>query len=389
MTLAADPIAPPTPGAPTTHVTPGPRFPSAATRPAIPVVFHRAVGADLFAEDGRRYLDFSSGAGSLAYGHNNPAVKRSVQQYLADGGITYGPDLSTAAEREFLGAFAEAVLSPRGLDYEVRFCGSGDAVDAARALAAEATGRRGVITFTGEDAPGRFDPVGLIERHLGQSGPDSWRPAAVIVEPVDLAGGVRVVPGERLRELRELTERHGMLLIADERRSGCGRTGRFFAFEHAGIVPDVVATAQSWGAGPPLPMTLVRRGLDVGESGGHHGDQLALVAATAVCELWRSPKFRTDLIVAERRLARFRAELAGTHPDVVARGLGAVLGLDFAAAGGPGRAARVHRRAFEDGLLVELCGRDDASIALLPPVNIDIVRLDRGLDVLRAALAAA
>jgi diaminobutyrate-2-oxoglutarate transaminase len=433
MSLAADTVAPVTPGGSATDFTVFEELESQVRSYCrkFPVVFQRAVGAELFSEDGRRYIDFFCGAGSLNYGHNNGFIKRRVLDYLDSDGIMHGLDMYTVAKREFLRTFDETVLRPLGLGYKAQFCGptGTDAVEAALKLARKATGRRGIIAFTGayhgmsrgslaatgnlrarraggvgtgevtfvpyETGPaGSFDSVGLIEHYLTDplSGVD--KPAAVIVEPMQMEGGVYPASRDWLGSLRELTERHGVLLIVDEIQSGCGRTGRFFCFEHAGIVPDIVTVSKSLGGiGMPVSITLFRRGLDVWEPGEHsgtfRGNQLAFVAATAACELWQSTKFRADLAAAMDRLGRFRADLGSAHPDIATRGIGMALGLDFGAAGGPGRADRVQRHAFEHGLIIELCGRRDEVVKLLPPVNIDLRQLNQGLDVLSAALRAA
>ncbi|WHT22378.1 diaminobutyrate--2-oxoglutarate transaminase [Crossiella sp. CA-258035] len=391
-----------------------------------PIVFHRAKGAELHGEDGRVFIDFFCGAGTLNYGHNNEFIKRRLTEYLAADGIVHGLDMHTVAKREFLSAFAETVLRPRDLDYKIQFCGptGTDAVEAALKLARKATGRTGVVAFTGayhgmsrgslavtgsrrarraggigpsevtfvpyEDGPqGTFDSVGYLERMLADPSSGFEVPAAVIVEPMQMEGGIYPASPDWLRSLRALTERHGILLIFDEIQAGCGRTGTFFCFEHAGVVPDLVTVSKSIGGyGLPLSLTLFRRDLDVWEPGEHtgtfRGNQLAFVAATAALELWRQTKFHTDLAVAARRLDRFRTEL--TEPAIATRGLGMALGIDLAQAGGPERADRVQRHAFEHGLIVELCGRHDEVVKVLPPLTIDIARLDRGLDVLRDAL---
>ncbi|MCO1578420.1 diaminobutyrate--2-oxoglutarate transaminase [Crossiella sp. SN42] len=391
-----------------------------------PIVFHRAKGAELHGEDGRVFIDFFCGAGTLNYGHNNDFIKRRLTEYLAADGIVHGLDMHTVAKREFLSAFAETVLRPRDLDYKIQFCGptGTDAVEAALKLARKATGRTGVVAFTGayhgmsrgslavtgsrrarraggigpsevtfvpyEDGPqGTFDSIGYLERMLADPSSGFEVPAAVIVEPMQMEGGIYPASPDWLRSLRALTERHGILLIFDEIQAGCGRTGTFFCFEHAGVVPDLVTVSKSIGGyGLPLSLTLFRRDLDVWEPGEHtgtfRGNQLAFVAATAALDLWRQTKFHTDLAVASRRLDRFRTELA--EPVISTRGLGMALGIDLAQAGGPERADRVQRHAFEHGLIVELCGRHDEVVKVLPPLTIDIARLDRGLDVLRDAL---
>lgn len=395
-----------------------------------PVVFHRAKGADLYSEHGRRYTDFFCGAGTLNYGHNNDFIKNRVVRYLQQDGVLHGLDMHTVAKRDFLLRFAETVLAPRELDYKVQFCGptGTDAVEAALKLARKVTGRVGVVSFAGgyhgmsrgslgvtgnlrarraggvsgqdvafvpyEDGPhGPFDSLSLLERMFDDSSSGVDLPAAVIVEPMQMEGGMYPASAGWLRGLRELTERHGVLLVLDEIQAGCGRTGRFFCFEHAGIVPDIVTLSKAVGGiGMPLALTLLRRELDVWEPGEHtgtfRGNQLAFVAATAACELWAQPRFQADLGLAAHRMIRFRDEVARRHPMVVTRGLGMALGIDLSAAGGQERALRVQRHAFTHGLLVETCGRRDEVVKVLPPLAIDLPRLDRGLTLLDNALAA-
>jgi diaminobutyrate-2-oxoglutarate transaminase len=394
-----------------------------------PAVFHRAKDAELYAADGRVFIDFFCGAGTLNFGHNNEFVKRRLLGYLAEDGLAHGLDMYTVAKREFLTRLRDVVLEPRGLDYKVQFCGptGTDSVEAALKLARKATGRAGVVSFAGAyhgmsrgslavtgsrrareaggvrgsdvvfipyaDGPwGPFDSVGYLERMFDDpvSGVDI--PAAVIVEPVQLEGGVYPAPASWLRRLRELTERHGVLLICDEIQSGCGRTGTFFGFEAAGIRPDIVTVSKSIsGYGLPLALTLFRRELDVWAPGEHtgtfRGNQLAFVTATAALELWERPEFQAALAGTIAALDRFAARLRALQPDLAVRGRGAVLGIDLGAAGGPLRAELVQRRCFELGLIVELCGRDDEVIKVMPPLTVDQSILDRGLGVLVEALS--
>ncbi|MET9097335.1 diaminobutyrate--2-oxoglutarate transaminase [Streptomyces cyaneofuscatus] len=394
-----------------------------------PAVFVRAKGARLYAEDGRVFTDFFCGAGSLNYGHNPDPIKARITDYLASDGMMHGLDMYTSAKRSFLTALTEHILRPRGLDYTVQFSGptGADAVEAALKLARKATGRRGVFAFSGgyhgmtrgslavtgngrarraggvhgqdevtfipyEDGPqGPFDSVALIERLLADSSSGVETPAAVIVEPLQMEGGVYAASADWLRRLRAVTERHGILLICDEIQSGCGRTGTFFAFEESGIVPDMVTVSKSIsGYGLPLALTLFRPGLDVWEPGEHtgtfRGNQLAFVAATAAAELWSDPEFVERLPVPARSLAGFGAELTAAEPEITVRGRGMVLGIDLGRAGGGKRAEEVQRYAFEHGLIVELSGRDDEVIKILPPLTVTPEELDHGIGVLRAAL---
>jgi diaminobutyrate-2-oxoglutarate transaminase len=353
-----------------------------------PVVFTRARGAELCTEDGRRFVDLFAGGGALNYGHNNAFIKRRLLDYLAADGIGYGLDMYTVAKREFLKTFNEAVLRPLDLDFKVQFCGltGADAVTAALTLARKVTGRRGVISFTGarHAVPGATvvpyaEGLAMIERVA-----EVAAPAAIIVEPVQLEGGVFAAPAEWLRSVRAIADRHAIQLIFDETQTGCGRTGTFFGFEHSGVQPDLITVAKSVGGyGVPLSMVLLRRDLDIWQPGEHtgafRGSQLAFVAATAACELWSDTQFRTNMAVASRRLGRFRAGLR----DFVARGRGMLLGIDL---GSVDRAERLQRYAFGRDVLVDLCARRDGVVKVMPPLSIDIARLDRGLDVLRDGL---
>jgi diaminobutyrate-2-oxoglutarate transaminase len=390
-----------------------------------PAVFCRAKGAEVFAEDGRVFIDFFCGAGSLNFGHNNDVVKRRLLGYLLDDGLAQGLDMYTTAKRDFLARLRDVVLAPRGLDMKVQFCGptGTDAVEAALKLARKATGRGGVVAFSGayhgmsrgslsvtgsrsaraaggvgandvtfvpfEDGPaGAFDSIGYLERMLADAASGVDLPAAVIVEPLQMEGGVYPASASWLRRLRELTRRYGVLLIADEIQSGCGRTGRYFCFEHAGIEPDIITLSKSLsGFGLPLSVVMLRRPLDVWSAGEHtgtfRGNQLAFVAATAALELWEQPDFQAGLAATSARLARFAAQLRGVEKTVVVRECGAVLGIDL---GDALRAELAQRQCFDRGLIVELCGREDTVLKVMPPLTIDPVTLDRGLAVLLDAV---
>ncbi|MFF7992723.1 diaminobutyrate--2-oxoglutarate transaminase [Kitasatospora xanthocidica] len=395
-----------------------------------PVVFERAKGAELYAEDGRVFLDFFCGAGALNYGHNPDPIKRRLAEYLAADGVSHGLDMYTVAKRDFLARMDEVLLRPRGLDHKVQFTGptGTDAVEAALKLARKATGRRGLVAFTGgfhgmsqgslavtgsrrarraggvlaqdvtfvpyEDGPhGAFDSIGYLERLLTDPSSGTDLPAAVIVEPLQMEGGVYPASADWLRRLRDLTNRHGILLIADEIQSGCGRTGTFFAFEQSGIVPDLITLSKSIGGyGLPLSLVLLRRDLDCWEPGEHtgtfRGNQLAFVAATAAWDYWEQPEFLDALADNAERLREFGETVLAKVPGVTARGRGMVLGLDLGGAGGPERAERVQRYCFEQGLVVELAGRHDEVVKLLPPLVIDRAALERGLAVVLDAILA-
>jgi diaminobutyrate-2-oxoglutarate transaminase len=393
-----------------------------------PVVFERACGAELVAADGRTYVDFFCGAGTLSYGHNHPQLKQRLLEYVEADGLTHGLDTYTTAKQDFLTSLQEIVLGPRGLDYKMQFSGptGTDAVEVALKLARKATGRRGIVAFAGayhgmsrgslevtggrraraaggigasevvfipyEDGPaGGFDSIGYLERMLTDSSSGMALPAAVIVEPLQMEGGVYPASRSWMQWLRELTERHGILLICDEIQVGCGRTGSFFCFEQAGVLPDIVTVSKALsGYGLPLAMTLFRRELDVWEPGEHtgtfRGNQLAFVTGAAALRLWQQPEFHDGRAAAGRRLEGFGEGIRMAQPDLRVRGRGMVLGIDMGRGGGMARAEGIQSRCFDNGLIVELCGRDDEVVKVMPPLTIDAQQLDRGLDILQEAI---
>jgi diaminobutyrate-2-oxoglutarate transaminase len=395
---------------------------------SFPAVFNRAKGAGLYDADGHLYLDFLCGAGALNYGHNPDHIKRRLMQHLAEDRLVHGLDMHTTAKRAFLAGFRDTVLAPRGLDYKVQFCGptGANAVEAALKLARKVTGRRGVVSFFGgfhgmsagaaavsgaqaarapattplqdvlfipyEDGPGGyFDSPAYLERLLADAASGAGRPAAVIVEPLQIDGGVYPASARWLADLRAVTRRHGVLLICDEIQTGCGRTGTFFCFEQAAIEPDLITVSKSLGGyGLPLSALLLRPELDVWAPGEHTGtfraNQLALVAGTAAFELWEQPGFIAGLRQVGGRLAEFGREMNARDDAIGVRGAGPLLGLDLTGAGGSGRARTVQRRCFDAGLIVELCGRGESVIKVMPPLTIDVADLDRGLRILAAAL---
>ena len=292
---------------------------------SFPTVFTRASGATLVGEDGRRYLDFLSGAGTLNYGHNNPRIKARLLEYLESDGIVHGLDMATVAKREFLERFEQTILLPRGLSYKVQFTGptGANAVEAALKIARNVTGRSNIVAFTNgfhgvtlgavaatanshyRDAAGLppsgtsfvpydgylgdLDTTEYLDRVLtdGSSGVD--HPAAVIVETVQGEGGVNVATAAWLRRLEAVCRRHDVLLIVDDIQAGCGRTGTFFSFEDAGIRPDLVTLSKSLsGYGMPMSVVLMRPELDQWKPGEHNGtfrgNNLAFVTATPALE---------------------------------------------------------------------------------------------------------
>lgn len=389
-----------------------------------PVVFDRARGALLWDEDDRQYIDLLSGAGTLNYGHNPPSLKRTLVEYIANDRITHGLDLATVAKRRFIETFTSVILHPRGLDYRLQFTGptGTNAVEAALKVARQATGRSNVVAFTnsfhgvsvgslavtanrkyrsaartglGDASFLPYDgylgagtnTLEYLRKLLDDPSGGLDMPAAVIVETVQGEGGLNAASNGWLQELQALCRLHEIILIVDDIQAGIGRTGSFFSFEDAGIVPDIVILSKSLsGYGLPMSLVLIRPDLDVWQPGAHsgtfRGNNLAFeCAAEAIEQFWTTDEFeratRNKGLVVFEELQR----LALLYPDagLQVRGRGLMIGL--ASTSRPKLAGEVSRLAFERGVIVETSGGKGEVLKLLPPLMIED-------DLLTSALAA-
>jgi diaminobutyrate-2-oxoglutarate transaminase len=391
-----------------------------------PVVFDRASGSWLHDETGREYLDFFAGAGALNYGHNNPALKRPLLDYLGTDRVIHSLDMYTVAKGEFLSAFDELILRPRGLDYKVQFPGPAGtlAVEAALKLARKVTGRTQVACFTagfhgmslgslavsgnpfyrggagvplansvrlpydhslGDQAPG----FAWFDRIISDSGGGPDLPAAVIVESVQGEGGINVASSAWLRALAERCQRHQIVLIVDDVQMGCGRTGPFFTSETAGITPDIVCLSKSIsGYGLPLALTLIRPDLDIWAPGEHTGTfrgiDPALVTGTAALRTyWSDDALERRTAANGERVTTALGSIVSSVPGTRTRGRGLAHGLEFER---EGMAAKVAAEAFGRGLLVETAGKSGQVVKLLPPLTISEEELGHGLSLLAEAV---
>ncbi|ELS57003.1 diaminobutyrate--2-oxoglutarate transaminase family protein [Streptomyces viridochromogenes] len=307
---------------------------------ALPIVPVRARGLTIEGADGRRYLDCLSGAGTLALGHNHPVVLEAIRRVLDSGAPLHVLDLATPVKDAFITELFHT-LPPGLADHaRVQFCGPAgtDAVEAAFKLVRAATGRTGILAFSGayhgmtagalEASGGAFDvrvarlpypqdyrcPFGVggergaelaarwTESVLDDPKSGVPRPAGMILEPVQGEGGVIPAPDAWLRRMRQITAERSIPLIADEVQTGVGRTGAFWAVEHSGITPDVMVLSKAIGGSLPLAVVVYREELDAWQPGAHagtfRGNQLAMAAGTA-----------TLAYVRENRLAERAAEL--------------------------------------------------------------------------------
>ncbi|WP_446663450.1 diaminobutyrate--2-oxoglutarate transaminase [Flexivirga sp. B27] len=396
-----------------------------------PTTFQRAKGSFVYTPEGEPYLDFFTGAGVMSYGHNNPVLKEALIKYLTEDNIVHSLDMLTTAREDFLTTFTEQILRPRGLDHTVMFPGPGgaNAVEAALKLARKITGRESIVNFTnafhgmtlgalavtgnslkrgGAGIPlvhatpmpyddyfdGDVPDFVYFERMLSDSGSGLNKPAAVIVETVQGEGGVNAARLEWLRELSEVCQKHEILLIVDDIQVGCGRTGGFFSFEEAGIVPDIICLSKAIsGYGLPLALTLLRPELDVWEPGEHNGTfrgfaPAFVTAAETIRTYWSDKELEESTITKGAFVEATLNSIVAKRPEgeLTAKGRGLIRGLEFA---DPEKAAETCRNAFEAGLLVETSGPRDEVIKLLPPLTISEDELADGLAKLRTAATDA
>ncbi|MEU6128728.1 diaminobutyrate--2-oxoglutarate transaminase [Saccharopolyspora sp. NPDC047091] len=387
-----------------------------------PTTFDKAGGSWLYGEDGTPYLDFFAGAGALNYGHNNPLLKRKLIEYIERDGVTHGLDQATVAKREFLETIDEKLLKPRGLDYKVQFPGptGTNSVESALKLVRKITGRESIISFTnafhgmtlgslsvtgnsmkrgGAGIPlvhstpmpydnyfdGQYPDFLYFERLLEDSGSGLNEPAAVIVETLQGEGGINSSRPEWLRGLRELCDKHGMLLIVDDVQMGCGRTGPFFSFEEAGITPDIVCLSKSIGGyGLPMALTLIKSEHDVWEPGEHNGtfrgNNPAFVTASEALKLyWSDDQLQRSTIAKGERVGQVIGEIADKYEGALAKGRGLARGLGFE---DPEVAGKISKAAFDRKLILETSGPQSEVIKIMPPLTVTDEELEQGLQII-------
>lgn len=417
----------------------------------LPIVPVRAAGMVVEGADGRRYLDCLSGAGTLALGHNHPVVVDAVRRVLDSGAPLHILDLATPEKDAFVQALVEVL--PEGLREHCRlhFCGPAgtDAVEAAMKLAYTATGRSGVLAFTGAyhgmtlgalAATGAHGPkaavpgiaaevtrlpypyayrcpfgiggpasarlaAGYVERLLDDPNGGVLPPAAMLVEAVQGEGGVVPAPDAWMREMRRITAERGIPLIVDEVQTGVGRTGAMWAVEHSGVVPDAMVLSKAIGGSLPLAVVAYREELDGWAAGAHtgtfRGNTLAMAAGAATLRFVVEEELPARAAeIGGRIAASLRALARATDCIGDVRGRGLMLGLELVepdgvpdAAGArpaaPALAQRVRAEALERGLIVELGGRHDAVVRLLPPLTITDEDADAVVERLADAIVAA
>ena len=403
-----------------------------------PLVVSRGQGVMVEDVDGNRYLDFMAGIAVSSTGYGHPkvvaAVKDAADRFLhICGGDFYYESMAALCERL-------AKLAPGPAKKRVFLTNSGtEAVEAAIKLARHATRRTAIIAFRGAfhgrttgavtltSSKARqhagFGPllpdvhhvpfayryrcqfcadepacnrgcIDVIEQELFTRHLDPKDVAAIFVEPVQGEGGYIVPPAGYLPALRELCDRHGILLVADEVQCGVGRTGKMFACEHEGVEPDIVVTAKGLGSGMPIGAMISKESVTTWESGSHGstfgGNPVCCAAALATLDLVEGGLMANAARMGERLLAR-AVGLKEKHPCIGdVRGRGLMVGVEFV----KDRTTRepagelVHdlvQRAFRQGLL--LLGAGKSTLRLAPPLVVDQNDVDTAMDMIDACLA--
>ena len=413
-----------------------------------PFALKKAKGSWVEDVEGNRYLDFLCCAGTLALGHNDDEVNAAMVELIQSGSPLHTLDLTTPVKDRFVQTILDHLPGTLKDNAKIQFCSpSGtDATDAAIKLCKTATGRSTVIAFhgafhgmghgalslTGNLAaktpvanlmpgvqfmpyPNSYRcPFGLggeagaqacsayFERMLKDPESGVTKPAAVILEAIQGEGGVIPAPASFLQTVRRVTAELDIPLICDEIQCGMGRSGRLFAFEHAGITPDVILASKAIGGSQPMAVVIYDRKLDKWAAGAHtgtfRGNQLAMAAGTVVLERVSDPAFLAEVT---RKGDRLKAELEKLKDEVSiigdVRGTGLMLGVEFIDPNGKvdimghpepsGEiAARIQHLCFEDHLVMEKGGRNGSVMRCLCALTVSDEEIDTMLSIFGKAV---
>ena len=373
-----------------------------------PMEFVRGAGVELFDAEGRGYLDFVAGIAVNALGYGDAGLERAMRDAI-DGGLVHVSNLYRTAPGERL---AEKLVERTFAD-RVFFCNSGaEANEGAFKMVrrwARTTGGtakheiialRGAFhgrlfgTLAATDRPSYRAPfrplaggISIIERDLSEidAALNAETVAAVIVEPVQGEGGVRVLEGEFLRALRDITRARGIALILDEIQCGYGRTGTFFAHEQLGFTPDLLTVAKPMAGGLPMGAILSTQAIAQTLQPGDHGTTFGggpFVSSVAlhVFDRLSDPVLLSSVSKNGAWLGEALRRLAAASPKVRAvRGIGYMWGIDVV-----DPAKDIVARALDLGLLI--CSAGDHTLRLLPPLVMERAELERGVKLLSEAI---
>lgn len=412
-----------------------------------PVALTKAKGSWVEDADGKRYLDFLCGAGTLALGHNDDEVNNAMIDLISSGAPLHTLDLTTPVKDRFVETIFSTLPEKLRSNAKIQFCSpSGtDATDAAIKLCKTATGRGTVMAFSGgyhgmghgalaltgnHNAKNRVQnlmqgvqfmpypysyrcPFGLggeagakaasayFERMLKDPESGVTRPAAVILEAIQGEGGVIPAPASFLQTVRRVTEELSIPLILDEIQCGMGRSGNIWAFEESGIVPDVILMSKAIGGSQPMSVVVYNKDLDKWSAGAHagtfRGNQLAMAAGTVVLNRISDQNFLDEVRrkgnVIKDAMLKLKSSVS-IIGDV--RGRGLMLGVEFIDPNGnkdimgnpepSGEiAAEIQRRCFEKGLIMEKGGRNGSVMRCLCALTVSDSEISTMFDIFSSA----
>ena len=371
------------------------------------ISFERGEGAWLTATDGRKFLDFGSGVAVNALGHAHPALVKAISEQAQKlwhvSNLYRIPEGERLAKRLVENTFADTCFfqnsGAEAMECSIKMARKYHAVSGhperyqiitfdgafhGRTLATiAATGNEKYLEGFGPRMPGfvqvKFGDLDAVKKAITNE------TAAILIEPVQGEGGVRVPPPGFIKALRELCDTHGLLLMFDEVQTGVGRTGKFFAYEWTGVTPDIMAVAKGIGGGFPLGICLATAEAGKGMTPGTHGstfggNPLAMAVANAVLDQVLAPGFLDHVqkmaLFAKQRLA----ELKDTHKAIIAevRGEGLLLGLKTLVPNGEFVTASIG-----EGLLTVAAGEN--VVRLLPPLIVTEIEINEAISKLSAA----
>ncbi|CAN5487158.1 4-aminobutyrate--2-oxoglutarate transaminase [soil metagenome] len=402
-----------------------------------PISAQRALNAEVWDVEGKRYVDFAGGIAVLNTGHCNPHVMAAVREQMERFTHTcfqvllYEPYVTLAERLNRLAPIDGAVKT-------AFFTTGAEATENAIKMARAATGRAGVIAFTGGfhgrtamtmTMTGKVLPY---KKGFGAAIPEVWhvpfpapqldvtveeslkylgflfkadidpaRVAAIIIEPVQGEGGFHQAPPELMRALRKICDQHGIVLIADEVQTGYGRTGKMFAMEHYDVKPDLICVAKSLAGGFPLSGVIGKQAImDAADPGGlggtYAGNPLAVAAANAVLDVFEKDNLvnRANVIGAHivSRLKKMQ-QRNDLLPMAAVRAVGAMIAFDIVKERGgevpdAEMTKKVTQRAADEGLILLSCGTNFNTVRILVPLTAEDGVIDEGLDKLELALSA-
>ena len=383
-----------------------------------PTIFSSAINAELFDTNGKRYIDFLSSAGSMNYGHNNPDIKKAIINYLSKNSPINMLDMFTEAKEKFFETFYDKILIPRNLQYKIMCCGptGANGVEAALKLARKNTGRTEIFAFCGGfhgmslgalscssninsrnganvplnnvihipyDKTPNINSLDYLNFIISDDHSGINKPAAIILETVQAEGGINIASIEWLKSIREICTKENIIMIIDDIQVGNGRTGPFFSFERANIIPDIIILSKSIsGFGLPMSILLIKPDLDIFSPGEHNGtfrgNQLSFIGGSAGINYYIDNNLEEK---TAKNSIIIKNELKKITQKIDTRGLGLIWGIDFNSIH-KNISAEIIKKCFEKGLIVESAGRNNNVIKILPPLTIEEHILKEGLSIL-------